>query len=85
MLPFVDLSESREGDVFGDGLAEELINSLGQVPGLHVVARTLHFQFKQKDIDIREIGRKSMSGTYSKEASGNPGITCVLAFAWKTL
>ena len=58
VLPFVDLSESREGDVFGDGLAEELINSLGQVPGLHVVARTSAFQFKQKDIDIREIGRK---------------------------
>ena len=58
VLPFVDLSESREGDVFGDGLAEELIDSLGQVPGLHVVARTSAFQFKQKDIDVREIGRK---------------------------
>ena len=58
VLPFVDLSKSREGDIFGDRPAEELINSLGQVPGLHVVARTSAFQFKQKDIDIREIGRK---------------------------
>ena len=58
VLPFVDLSEIREGDIFGDGLAEELINSLGQVPGLHVVARTSAFQFKGKDVDVREIGRK---------------------------
>ena len=58
VLPFLDLSDNPDGDVFGDGLAEELIDSLGQVPGLHIVARTSAFQFKKRNVDIREIGRK---------------------------
>lgn len=56
VLPFLDLSEDRDNEYFGDGIAEELLNSLVRVDGLRVAARTSSFSFKGKDADIREIG-----------------------------
>jgi TolB-like protein/Tfp pilus assembly protein PilF len=58
VLPFLNLSDSKEGEVFADGLAEELIDSLGKVPGLQVTARASAFQFKGRTIGIQEIGQK---------------------------
>ena len=48
VLPFANLSADRENEYFGDGLAEEIINALTQVPGLRVIARTSAFAFKGK-------------------------------------
>ncbi len=62
VLPFQDLSKSRDQEYFCDGLAEELINSLTQMSGLRVVARTSAFAFKHKALDAREIGRKLNAG-----------------------
>ncbi len=56
VLPFLNRSDDKEGEVFSDGLTDELIDSLGKVPGLHVVARGSAFQFKDKTVDIRRIG-----------------------------
>ncbi len=58
VLPFANLSADPEQEYFCDGIAEEIINALTQVKGLHVVARTSCFSFKGKDSDIREIGNK---------------------------
>lgn len=58
VLPFVDQSNEKSGDYFGDGLAEELLNALGNVPSLQVAARTSAFSFKGRDIDVREIAAK---------------------------
>lgn len=63
VLPFKNLSADKEQDYFCDGVAEEIINALTQVEGLHVVARTSAFSFRGKDADIREIGRKLNVGT----------------------
>ena len=57
VLPFTNLGETREDEYFSDGLTDELIASLGRVPGLRVVARGSVFQFKGKTYDIREVGR----------------------------
>ena len=46
-----------ENQYFCDGLTEELINRLAQIPQLRVVARTSSFQFKDVSRDIREVGR----------------------------
>ena len=46
-----------ENQYFCDGLTEELINHLAQIPQLRVVARTSSFQFKDAARDIREVGR----------------------------
>jgi TolB-like protein/tetratricopeptide (TPR) repeat protein len=57
VLPFVDMAAGRDQGYFCEGLAEELTNSLAHVPGLRVVARTSAFAFKDRAVDVREIGR----------------------------
>lgn len=57
VLPFVNMSRGDEGDYFSDGLAEELLNVLSKIRGLHVAARTSAFSFKGKQVTIAEIGR----------------------------
>lgn len=57
VLPFADLSEDNSQGYFSDGIAEEILNVLAKVDGLHVAARTSSFAFRQIDTDIREIGR----------------------------
>lgn len=58
VLPFADLSQARDQEYLADGLSEEILNQLAQVPALRVVGRTSSFSFKGKDEDLREIGRK---------------------------
>ncbi len=58
VLPFVNMSPDPENEYFGDGLAEELINALTKLKGLHVAARTSAFTFRGREADIREIGKK---------------------------
>lgn len=58
VLPFVDLSPEKDQEYFSDGLAEELLNSLVKMRGLHVAARTSSFQFKGKNEDLRVIGQR---------------------------
>jgi serine/threonine protein kinase len=58
VLPFVNMSPDRDNEYFSDGLAEEIINALSKLEGLFVTARTSAFQFRGKELDIREIGRQ---------------------------
>jgi TolB-like protein/tetratricopeptide (TPR) repeat protein/predicted Ser/Thr protein kinase len=58
VLPFKNMSADPEQEYFCEGMAEELINNLAQITDLRVVARTSAFSFRDKDVDIREIGRK---------------------------
>ena len=43
VLPFVNMSSDKEQDYFSDGLSEELLNQLAQIPQLRVIARTSSF------------------------------------------
>jgi len=63
VLPFDDMSASKDQQYFADGLAEELLDTLAKVPGLRVVARGSSFQFKGEHEDVRVIGRKLDVGT----------------------
>jgi TolB-like protein/DNA-binding winged helix-turn-helix (wHTH) protein/Flp pilus assembly protein TadD len=58
VLPFADMSPAKDQEYFADGLAEQLINDLAKVSGLKVVGRSSAFQFKGKNEDVREVGRK---------------------------
>ena len=49
------MSGDREQEYFSDGLTEEIINALAQIPGLKVIARTSAFAFKGQNIDVRRI------------------------------
>jgi serine/threonine-protein kinase len=55
VLPFANLSADKENEYFSDGLAEEIINLLAQVPGLTVIARTSAFAFRDRNEDVRRI------------------------------
>ena len=56
VLPFVNFSDDKEQEYFSDGITEEIINVLAQVPALKVVGRTSSFAFKNKTDDLRTIG-----------------------------
>ncbi|MGZ5135367.1 MAG: adenylate/guanylate cyclase domain-containing protein, partial [Flavitalea sp.] len=58
VLPFVNMSNDPEQEYFSDGMAEEIINSLSHLKELNVAGRTSSFQFKGKNIDLRELGEK---------------------------
>jgi TolB-like protein/Tfp pilus assembly protein PilF len=57
VLPFLNMSDDKNNEYFSDGLAEELIDLLAKVPGLHVPARTSSFYFKGKQTTITEIAQ----------------------------
>ena len=57
VLPFANMSADKENEYFSDGLAEEIINVLANVPGLKVAGRTSSFFFRGKDVEFAEIGR----------------------------
>lgn len=58
VLPFVNMSNDGDQEYFGDGVAEEIINSLVHLKDLKVAGRTSSFQFKGKNVDLREVGEK---------------------------
>lgn len=58
VLSFADLSQARDQEYLGDGLAEEILNQLAQVSALRLVGRTSSFSFKGKHEDLRTIGAK---------------------------
>jgi len=55
VLPFANMSRDPDNEYFSDGLAEEIINVLAQIPGLKVIARTSAFAFRGMEQDIRKI------------------------------
>lgn len=57
VLPFVNMS-GPEQQYFCDGISEQLILTLSEIPGLEVAARTSSFRFRNTDRDVREIARE---------------------------
>ena len=55
VLPFANLSGDPAQEYFSDGLAQELLDRLGRVPGLAVIGRSSSFSFKGKALDARTI------------------------------
>ena len=68
VLPFLDLTDSMNEDPFADGMTEELIHKLSQVPGLRVPAPTASFYFKGKQLPLPEIA-KSLHVAYVLDGS----------------
>jgi len=56
VLPFVNMSGDPKNDYFSDGITEEILDALAQVPNLKVAARTSAFAFKGKAEDLRKVG-----------------------------
>jgi TolB-like protein len=58
VLPFTDMSESKDQEYFADGMAEEIINLLARIPSLTVIGRTSSFHFKGANEDLRIVGKE---------------------------
>jgi TolB-like protein/Tfp pilus assembly protein PilF len=58
VLPFVNMSADPEQDYFSDGISEELLNLLAQIPDLRVISRSSSFSFKGKDIAVPEVAQQ---------------------------
>ena len=56
VLPFADMSAAGDQRYLADGIAEELINQLARLNGLHVASRTESFFFFEPNRSVREIG-----------------------------
>ena len=58
VLPFAHLSGDPADEYFSDGMTEELIVTLGRMPGLRVASRTSVFAYEDSALDVREVGRR---------------------------
>jgi TolB-like protein len=57
VLPFVNMSGDPKKEYFSDGISEELLNDLANIPALRVASRTSSFAFKGKSEDIKKIAK----------------------------
>jgi TolB-like protein len=55
VLPFTNLSEVSAQDYFTDGLVEDVITSLSNIPGLFVIARNSSFAYRGRAMDVRSV------------------------------
>jgi len=58
VLPFIDMTPELDHGWFSDGMSEEILNKLAQLPGLKVTGRTSSFLFRQSEEDLQSIGKK---------------------------
>jgi eukaryotic-like serine/threonine-protein kinase len=57
VLPFASTGADPNTEYLSDGMTEQLINSLSQLPKLRVIARTTAFAYKNKPVDITQVGK----------------------------
>ena len=57
IMPFENMSDDPDQEYFSDGISEELLNALAQVPELRVISRSSSFSFKHKNIDIPTVAK----------------------------
>lgn len=62
VLPFTDMSASRDQEFFCEGMSEEIIGALGRLTNLRVASYTSSRRFKGRDVDPRVI------------RTGSPGV-----------
>jgi TolB-like protein/Tfp pilus assembly protein PilF len=58
VLPFVDMSQTKDQEYFSDGLSEELLNLLAKIPALQVTSRSSAFSYKGKDLKLAQVARE---------------------------
>ncbi len=56
ILPFENLSADPDNQYFADGIADDILDALVQIDGLHVAARASAFSFRGKQNALAEIG-----------------------------
>jgi len=57
VLPFENMSGDPEQEFFADGIAEDILTTLSKVSDMVVIARNSTFVYKDRAVDVRQIGR----------------------------
>jgi len=52
------MSSDPEQEFFADGIAEDVITALSRYPSLFVIARNSSFTYKDRAVDVKQIGRE---------------------------
>ena len=74
VLPFENMSDSKEDEYFSDGVTEDILTDLSKISGLKVISRTSVMKYKNTNKSIREIGKELGAETIlegSVRRSGN--------------
>ena len=74
VLPFANLSGDPAQEYFSDGLAQELLDRLGRVPGLAVIGRSSSFSLKGKDLDTLAVAERLGATTVLEGAVRRDGV-----------
>ena len=57
VLPFANETGDPNAEYLSDGISESLINSLSQLPGVRVIARSSAFKYKGREVDLKEVAK----------------------------
>jgi adenylate cyclase len=68
VLPFTNMSGEKEQEYFSDGITEDIISALSQIPTLFVIASQSTFTYKGKPVKIQQVG-KDLGVRYVLEGS----------------
>lgn len=58
VMPFTNIGDDKSNQYFSDGMTEEILNSLANIDGLLVTARTSAFMINNRSLDIKTLGRE---------------------------
>jgi adenylate cyclase len=58
VLPFINISDDPEQEYFSDGITEEIISALSNVPKLFVIARNSTFTYKGKPVKVQQVAEE---------------------------
>jgi TolB-like protein/DNA-binding SARP family transcriptional activator len=58
VLPFRNMSGDPNRQYFIDGITEDIITELSRFRQLFVIARNSSFQYRGKDVDVKQVGRE---------------------------
>ena len=68
VLPFVNMSGDPEQQYSSDGITEDIITELSRYRQLLVIARNSSFQYRDKSVDMKRVGRE-LGAEYLVEGS----------------
>jgi TolB-like protein/Tfp pilus assembly protein PilF len=63
VLPFRNMSDSREDEYFSDGIMEDILTQLSRIGDLQVISRTSAMKYKNTQKNLREIGQELSVGS----------------------
>ena len=58
VLPFVNMSDDPKQGFFSDGITEDIITGLSNIPQISVIARNSTFIYKDKPVNAQQMGRE---------------------------